>query len=108
MILVLRIIFTVIVLTMIGVTGYASLHENIMQINPIVTGDPWFVATMFDAYFGFTTFFIWVCYKEKSMLARIIWFFAIMLLGNMAMAIYVLWKMRKLNNNDKLETLLIR
>jgi len=108
MITALKCIFSGILLTMVIVTSWASLHENITKIPSIVTGDPWFVATMFDAYFGFTTFFIWVCYKEKSMVSRIVWFILIMLLGNMAMATYVLLKLRKLNGQSSLESLLTR
>ncbi|MES1195349.1 MAG: DUF1475 family protein, partial [Steroidobacter sp.] len=57
----------------------------------------WTIATLFDAYFGFTTFYTWVVYKERRGSSRIIWFLAIMALGNMAMATYMLkelWKLR--------------
>ena len=108
MINILRLIFSLILITMLVVTGWATMHENILHIPSIVTGDPWFIATMFDAYFGFTTFFIWVCYKEKSMPVRFLWFFLIMLLGNTAMASYVLLKMRKLKSDAKISELLLR
>ena len=41
-------------------------------------------------FMGFITFLVWVCYKETSWVARVAWFVAIMLLGNIAMAAYCL------------------
>jgi hypothetical protein len=55
-----------------------------------VFAHPWFIATLAGAYGAFATFFGWVCYKQTSWLARIAWFIAIMLLGNIAMAAYAL------------------
>jgi hypothetical protein len=46
--------------------------------------------TMFDAYFGFITFYAWVFYRESSVLSRGVWFLSIMAFGNIAMSIYVL------------------
>jgi hypothetical protein len=101
MILTLRIIFSLILLTMIVVTSWASMHESILKVPATVTGDPWFIATMFDAYFGFTTFFLWVCYKEKSSAIKAVWFVLIMALGNAAMASYVLIKIWRQSRADK-------
>jgi predicted permease len=86
----LKILFAFIVLTMIAVTGWASTQCAIWQIPASVASHPWFIATLFDAYFGFLTFYCWVFYKERSILLRIFWFVAIMLLGNMGMATYML------------------
>src|SRR3546814_1336816 len=30
----------------------------------------WTLATLIDAYYGFVTFFVWVCFKERGWLAR--------------------------------------
>jgi hypothetical protein len=105
---VLKLVFAVHLLVMLGVTTYASLHENILKIPAVVTGDPWFVATMFDAYCGFITFFCWVCYKETSMFMRVLWFVLIMLLGNIAMAAYMLIKLLRLPPGSTAATLLLR
>ncbi len=50
---------------------------------------------MFDAYFGFLAFWLYVAWRERSGLARGLWFVALMLLGNFAIAGYALaclWK----------------
>ena len=86
----LRIAFSVVLISMLAVTTWASLHTPIWAIPPEVGGHPWFVATLFDTYFAFLTFYIWVAWRERSWLPRVAWLIAILLLGNIAMAIYAL------------------
>ena len=69
---------------------------------------PWFIATLFDAYFGFLTFYCWLLYKERSILARVIWFVLIMLLGNMAMATYMLLQLFKVQRDAPITAVLLR
>lgn len=70
--------------------------------------DPWFLTTLLDAYLGFLIFYVWVAYKERTALSRILWFLSIMALGNMAAAFYVLLQLRKLRSVDPWEKLLLR
>ncbi|MEO7412653.1 MAG: DUF1475 family protein [Opitutaceae bacterium] len=90
MILLLRGLFLLILISMLGVTSWASYRCPLFAVPGDVASHPWFIATLFDAYWGFLTFFVWVCWKQTSSLARIAWFLAIMLLGNIAMAAYCL------------------
>lgn len=93
---------------MLWVTTWASLQLNLFTHLPNIIRDPWVIATLFDAYYGFITFFLWVAYKESSILLTILWFIAIMLLGNIAMAIYVLIKLFQLDRNANITDLLVR
>ncbi len=88
MIVVLRIFFLIVLGSMLAVTSWAGAQVPLWSIPREVGGHPWFVATMFDAYWGFFTFYAWQCYKEPSWRARSLWFIALVLLGNMAMATY--------------------
>jgi len=47
------------------------------------------IAALYDAYFGFVTFFCWLRRREQSLGIKIVWFILIMALGNMAMSAYV-------------------
>lgn len=67
---------------------------NVLEGFVTVCSEPWGLATMFDAYFGFLAFFLYVAWRERSGLARIGWFVALMLLGNFAIAAYVLLALR--------------
>lgn len=90
MILFLRALFIVILASMLGVTTWASLHTPLFAIPREVIGHPWFIATLFDAYWAFVAFYVWVAWKEQSAAARGLWFIAIIALGNIAMAAYML------------------
>jgi hypothetical protein len=108
MINILKLIFASIFIYMIYMTTMTSLQLNLFTHLPTLLKDPWAVATLWDAYFGFLTFYVWVYYKENSIVSKLIWFVAIMLLGNIAMALYMLIELFKLKKEDSLETLLLR
>ena len=82
-------LFAGILVLMVGMTVWASLERNVLD-NGHLMRDRWFLATLADAYCGFITFYVWVAYRESSWLGRVLWFVAIMGLGNMAMAVYML------------------
>lgn len=107
MITFLKILFLTILLSMLLVTTIASLEKGVFEAGGDLWPDPWFKATLADAYFGFITFFVWVAYKERGNLSRIFWFLFIMGFGNIAMAIYVLIKLFKLPPGASLESLLV-
>jgi hypothetical protein len=92
---------------MLSVTTWASLRIPIWNAGPDVS-DPWSIATLFDAYAGFLTFYVWVAYKERGPAARVLWFVLIMALGNIAMAFYVLRELARLPEDAPFESLLLR
>jgi hypothetical protein len=90
MILFLRALFVLIIVSMLAVTTWASLHTPLFAIPRAVWTHPWFIATLFDAYWAFVSFYVWVAWKEQTLAARVLWFVAIIALGNIAMAAYML------------------
>lgn len=55
----------------------------------LLAANPWAMATLYDAYFGFITFFCWLAWRERSLGIKLVWFVLIMGLGNMALSLYV-------------------
>jgi hypothetical protein len=104
----LQIFALVVLVAMIGVTTWASLEKPLSEGFRLMFAERWGVATLFDAYFGFLTFYAWVLYKERSLTARALWLGAILFFGNIAMAIYLLNLIRKLPPGATLETFLLR
>jgi hypothetical protein len=103
----LKVLFTAILVAMIVCTGWATVHQSIFQWGGMNGSDRyWTIAAMCDAYCGFLTFYMWVLYKERSWLARCVWFVAIMALGNMAMATYVLLQLAKLRQGEPASAIL--
>jgi hypothetical protein len=99
---------TTIASTMVLTTLWASSKEPLWGIPKQVTKDPWFVATLLDAYFGFLTFYGWVYYKESKPEFRLFWFVAIMLGGNAAMSAYLITQLARLPENASFKDLLLR
>lgn len=105
----LKILFGCILTWMILYTGYASTQQSMFQWGGL-TGTPdryWTLATLFDAYFGFLTFYVWLFYKEHRWLTRGVWFVAIMALGNIAMSTYVLIQLMKLREDEPASAILV-
>lgn len=87
----LRVLFTVVLASMLWVTTWASLHQSLGDfVRSATLRDPWVIATLFDAYWAFIAFYVWVAWKEQSLAARVLWFVGIILLGNLAIAAYML------------------
>lgn len=97
---------------LVGVSIWASAQIGItpaireLLAQPTAGTHPWFIATLFDAYFAFLWFGLWVAFKETSNLARGVWLLLILLLGNIAMAAYVLLQLRRLPPNAGIQDLL--
>jgi hypothetical protein len=108
--LALILLFGGILAAMLVITVTASLNQPLWQWGGLAAEPDrwWTYATLADAYFGFLTFYVWVFYKERSSIARVGWFVAIMLLGNFAMATYVLTQVARLRPGEPVATLLLR
>lgn len=104
----LRILFCAILASMLIVTSWASMHQSMFAWGGLTTGPDryWTIATVMDAYCGFLTFYVWVLYKEMRALPRVVWFFAIMMFGNMAMSLYVLIQLVRLRSDGTIADLL--
>ena len=108
MIWLLRGFFIIVLASMLAVTSWASLQVPLFETPRAVVTHPWFIATLFDTYWAFLTFFLWVAYKEPSWPARGLWLLAILLLGNIAMAVYALIQLFRASAGTKPATLLQR
>ena len=106
--IVLRWIFAGVLVAMLAVTSWASWQVALWDTPRAVATHPWFIATLFDTYFAFLTFYAWVAYKERHWSARVAWLLAILLLGNIAMALYMLIQLFRLPRNAGIEQLLLR
>jgi hypothetical protein len=104
----LTIICLAVLAIMLYVTISASLQQDLITATRQLWPDPWFRATLADAYCGFLFFWLWVAWREQSAAKGAIWFVLIMALGNLAMASYVLLQIRRLQPGDGIEKLLQR
>jgi predicted permease len=104
----LRIVAILVLITMLTVTTWASNYVALWNMPRAVATHPWFIATLFDTYFAFLAFWAWVAYKETSRLARALWLLAILVLGNIAMAVFVLLELFRVPSDATIEQVLLR
>lgn len=104
----LKILFSAIFVWMTVATIRTSLTVSLWDAMPAYAANPWAMATLYDAYCGFITFYCWVVYKEQRVVPCIVWFLLIMALGNIAMSVYVLIQLFRLRPEDPAEKVLWR
>lgn len=91
MIIFLRVLFALILISITAAATWAGFQQSLGDFARSPTfREPWVITTLLDAYFAFIAFYVWVAWKENSLAARLLWFASIILLGNMAIALYML------------------
>jgi Protein of unknown function (DUF1475) len=104
----LKLLFAGIFVWMTVLTIRTSFLMSLWDAWASYAANPWAVATLYDAYFGFITFWVWVAFKESHWGPRILWLVLILGLGNIAMSFYVLIQLFRLKPEEPVETLLWR
>jgi Protein of unknown function (DUF1475) len=102
----LQVLFGAIFVWMTVLTVRTTLAVSLWEPWPSYSANQWAVATLWDAYFGFLTFYLWVVYKERNIWTRILWFVLIMGLGNIAVSLYVSLQLMRLRADDPVESVL--
>jgi hypothetical protein len=103
--LLLKVLFGFIFVFMVVLTVRTSLQISLWSAIPAFKASPWSMATLYDAYFGFITFFCWLAWRERSLGIKIVWFILIMGLGNIAMSFYVLLQLFGLRPDESVSAL---
>ena len=103
--LLLKLLFGFIFVFMVVMTLRTSLEVSLWSAWSSFAASPWAMATLYDAYFGFLTFFCWLAWRERSLGVKILWFVLIMGLGNIAMSFYVLLQLFGLKAGESVSAL---
>ena len=101
-------LFAAVLAAMLYVTVTASLAEGVFVAGGRLWSEPWFRATLADAYCGFVAVFVWIAWRERSVAARTFWFVLLITLGNIAIACYVLIALGRLQPADGIDGLFRR
>ena len=96
----LKLLFGFIFVFMVVATIRTSEQVSLWKAWPAFAENPWAMATLYDAYFGFITFFCWVAWRERALWEKLLWFVLIMALGNIAMSAYVLIQLFRLRPDE--------
>ncbi len=104
----LKLLFGFIFVFMVTATIRATMRSSLAEAWPSYVANPWAMATLYDAYAGFITFFVWVAYKENVLWKSIVWLVLILGLGNIAMSAYVLIQLFRLKSDEPASRILYR
>jgi hypothetical protein len=94
--------FILILMAMLGVTTWASLQSNVWEGFQYLFADRWGIATLFDTYFSFFTIYLWIAFKEKSLISKVLWFLLICGFGSIAFSIYILKEIKRTSSLEQL------
>jgi len=95
----LQIIFFLGFLLLFGAIIYGVAARDIMSEGNIMLAVYWGQFTFIDIYVAFIVFYLWIVFREKSVLKSIIWFFLIMLGGSMSIMLYLFIAARTCNDS---------
>ncbi len=104
----LKVWFSLVLVVMLSLGSWVLLSGNLRVAINSVVNEPWLIASFVDLFFCFMIFYIWVFYKESSWISRIFWFVFIVATGSIAISIYMLIKLNKLNKEDSLKDLVFK
>ena len=93
---------------MVAVTVRAGLTQSIFDTWPTYSANPWAVATLYDAYSGFTLFWLYTAWRERTWPVRALWLVLIMGLGNIATSAYLFLQLYRLPPNEPVQAVLAR
>lgn len=88
-------------LAMIAIIAYAFIAGDFATEGAILTSMPWGIVSLVDLYVGFTLFSAWIVYREKSVVATILWILATMTLGALAISLYTFLALRTSQGNPQ-------
>lgn len=96
MITTLKILFAAIFVWVTYIVISTSLESSLFKEWDFLGSIPWMRATLWDFYANIFIITLWMFYKEKSILLKIVWVILFVCLGAIATSAYVLIKLFKL------------
>jgi hypothetical protein len=103
--LLLKPLFGFIFVFMLVMTARTSLQVSLWSALPSLAANPWAIAILCDAYFGFLTIFCRPAWRERSLGIKMFWFVPIMAGGNLIMSLYVLLQLFGLRPDEPVSAL---
>ncbi|WAC14331.1 DUF1475 family protein [Dyadobacter pollutisoli] len=108
MVTTLKITFTIILIWMCYVVVTTSLTSSLFKEWDFLGSIPWMRATLWDFYANVFVIYLWIWYKEPSILLKIVWLIAMVCLGSIASCVYILIELFKLKPGEGIQDLLIK
>ncbi len=85
-----------------------SLKSNLFKEWDFLGSIPWMRATLWDFYANAFIIYLWIFYKEPSILLKIVWLLLMFFLGSIASCAYILIELFRLQPGEGLIDLLTK
>lgn len=105
---ILKVFFSILLLWMCYMVISTSLKSSLFKEWDFLGSIPWMRATLWDFYANVSVIFLWIFYKEKSALAKLIWLILLITLGSIASCAYVLIQLFRLKPQDGLKQIFVK
>ena len=76
-------------LVMLAIILWAASRSSIADDFSVIADRPWGIVSLVDLYLGLAMAAAWVVYRESSAPTAIAWILALLLLGNLALGVYL-------------------
>jgi hypothetical protein len=86
----LKILFSILLIWVTYTVVTTSMQSNLFKEWDFLGTIPWMRATLWDFYTNALIIYLWICYKEKSVFAKVVWLILMFALGSIASCTYVL------------------
>ena len=96
-----KIISIIGLLAMTAVLIYGFTVGSFATEGAWIVSHPWGIVSLVDLYTGFALYSVWIAYREKSVIATIIWIVLMMVLGFWAGALYMFLAINSSNGDWK-------
>ena len=103
MITALKVLFSVLLIWVCYVVITTSLKSNLFTDWDFLGSIPWMRATLWDFYTNVVVIYFWLCYKEKSLIVKLLWLVLLVTLGSIASCTYVLIQLFRLKPDEGLK-----
>lgn len=103
MISALKILFSIVFVWMCYVVISTCLAHNLFKEWDYLGSIAWMRATLWDFYANILVIYMWICYKEKNWVLKIVWLILLVTLGSLASCAYVLIQLFRLKDNNGLK-----
>ncbi|GMV26517.1 MAG: hypothetical protein AMXMBFR58_25480 [Phycisphaerae bacterium] len=90
--------FAVLAIVLIILIVWASLEKHVLEIFKVMLAERWGIVTLIDLYGGFVVTATWICVLERRAWRAVPWLVAMFFLGNLATAIYVVFRAWRARN----------
>lgn len=101
-------LLSVVLLFMIYKVIATSLESNLFEEWNNLGQIPWMEATLYDFYANVLCIFLWIAYKEKSLVKKSVWLVLLVTLGSIGTCLYVLKELFGLKAGEGFSELLTK